>query len=82
MKDERLQQLALNIKAERVRKKLSQAQLAEAINISERSISQIEQAKQTPSAFIIFDIAQALEIPIEELFKGVPKKADGEQSET
>ncbi len=78
MKDKRLKQLALNIKAERVRKNFSQAQLAEAINISERSMSQIEQAKQTPSVFIIFDIANALEIPIEELFRGIPKRTDGE----
>lgn len=77
MKDKRLKQLALNIKAERVRKNISQAQLAEAINISERSMSQIEQAKQTPSVFIIFDIANALEIPIEELFRGIPKRTDG-----
>ncbi len=76
MKDKRSKQLALNIKAERVRKNFSQAQLAEAINISERSMSQIEQAKQTPSVFIIFDIANALEIPIEELFRGIPKRTD------
>lgn len=71
MRDERLKQLALNIKAERVRKDLSQAQLAELANISERSMSQIEQAKQTPSAFTIFDIANSLKIPIEELYKGI-----------
>lgn len=78
MRDERLKQLALNIKAERVRKDLSQAQLAELANISERSMSQIEQAKQTPSAFTIFDIATVLDIPIEELFKDVPKLGKNE----
>lgn len=78
MRDERLKQLALNIKAERVRKDLSQAELAELANISERSMSQIEQAKQTPSAFTIFDIATVLDIPIEELFKDVPKLGKNE----
>ena len=78
MRDERLKILAKNIKAERVRKDLSQAQLAELANISERSMSQIEQAKQTPSAFTIFDIATVLDIPIEELFKDVPKLGKNE----
>lgn len=71
MRDERLKILAMNIKAERTRKGLSQAQLAEIINVSERSISQIEQAKQTPSAFIIYDIAQKLGITVDELFKNL-----------
>lgn len=74
MRDARLKILALNIKAERVRKGFSQAALAEAVNISERSMSQIEQAKQTPSAFIIFDIANALGISVDELFKGIAKQ--------
>lgn len=74
MRDARLKIMALNIKAERVRKGFSQAALAEAVNISERSMSQIEQAKQTPSAFIIFDIANALGISVDELFKGIAKQ--------
>lgn len=73
MKDERLKFLAKNIKAERIRRGLTQAQLAELIMVSERSISQIEQCRQMPSAFKVFDIASALDIPIEELFKNVPK---------
>lgn len=47
--------------------------LAELVNISTDSLFKIENAKQTPSAFIIFDIATVLNIPIEELFKDVPK---------
>lgn len=73
MKDERLKFLAKNVKAERIRRGLTQAQLAELIMVSERSISQIEQCRQMPSAFKVFDIASALDIPIEELFKNVPK---------
>lgn len=73
MRDERLKYLAKNIKAERIRKGLSQSQLAELIGISKRSISQIEQSRQIPSAFKVFDIANALDIPIEELFKNISK---------
>ena len=74
MRDERLKFLAQNIKAERARKGYSQQQLAEIIDVNERSISQIEQAKQKPSAFIVYDIANALDIAVEELFKNVPKR--------
>jgi transcriptional regulator with XRE-family HTH domain len=63
--------LGTNIKAERVRKRLSQAVLAEKIGISEGSMARIEQGKQVPSAFIVFHIASMLEITIDELFKGI-----------
>lgn len=73
MVNERLKTLGNNIRAERMRKRLSQMKLAELVNISTDSLFKIENAKQTPSAFIIFDIATVLNIPIEELFKDVPK---------
>ncbi len=71
MKDKRMPLLSANIKAERVRKGLTQEKLAELIDMHERSISQIEQAKQIPSAFVVFDIAKALNISLDELFKGI-----------
>ena len=73
MRDSRLQLLGNNIRAERMRKRLSQEALAEKILISKDSLLKIENGRQTPSAFIVFDIAYALDIPIEELFKNVPK---------
>lgn len=63
--------LAANIKAERYRKGLTQEQLSEQINLSTRSISAIENGHQNPSALVLFDIAKALELDINELFKGV-----------
>lgn len=71
MRDERLKILAKNIKAERVRKGLSQSELAYLVNVSYNTICQIEQSKQTPSVFIVFDIAKTLGIPVEELFKNI-----------
>ena len=64
----RLKTLGLNIKAERTRKNLSQEKLSELIQVSMQTISQIEQGKQTPSVFIIFDISNVLGISMEELF--------------
>lgn len=71
MKDERNKTLAANIKAERNRKNLSQFELAEKINASESTISLIERGLQTPSVFLVYDIAKLLEIDINELFRGL-----------
>ena len=72
MRDNRLQILGNNIRAERMRKRLTQENLSEIVDISKDSLLKIENGRQTPSAFIVFDIANALEIPIEDLFKNVP----------
>lgn len=72
MKDKNLlTKLSLNIKAERTRKNLSQAELAELIQASENSVGKIERAEQNPSAIMVYKIAKALELDINELFKGV-----------
>ncbi len=76
MRDERLKILGDNIRAERMRKRLSQEKLAELIGVHKDSVKNIENAYQTPSAFIVFDIANSLNIPIEDLFKNVPVKRD------
>ena len=69
MKDTRNKILASNIKAERNRKSLTQAMLAEKINVSEGTISLIERGVQTPSAFIVYDISKVLNIDVGDLFK-------------
>ncbi len=71
MKDKRNKILASNIKAERNRKGYTQSELAELINVSDSTISLIERSKQTPSIFIVYDIAKALNININELLKGL-----------
>lgn len=63
--------LAANIKAERNRKGYTQFKLAELIQVSESSISLIERGLQTPSIFLVKDIAKVLEIDINELLKGI-----------
>lgn len=69
MKDSRNTILAANIKAERNRRGLSQFALAEKINVSESTISLIERGLQTPSVFLVYDIAKCLNININDLFK-------------
>ena len=69
MKDKRLEQLGFNIKIERLRKKISQAKLAEMANVSMESIQKIETGKQTPSVFLFFDIQKALDVSIDTLYK-------------
>ena len=71
MKTKKNKVLASNIKAERNRKGLTQFELAEKINVSESSISLIERGLQSPSIFLVLDIARILEIDINDLLKGL-----------
>lgn len=76
MATKRVKILGDNIRAERMRKKYTQSQMAELVDISRESLVKIENGKQTPSAFIVFDIVNALDISYEDLFKNVPKTKD------
>lgn len=67
--DERLKNLGLNIKSERIRKGYSQEELAEKCDISRNSISLIETGKINPTILKIIDIAKALNIDISILIK-------------
>ena len=71
MKNKRNLILASNIKAERARKNLTQFQLAEMIGVTESTISLSERGIQTPSVFIVFDIAKTLKIEILDLLKNL-----------
>lgn len=69
--DEKYNRIGLNIAYQRKLKKLTQAQLAELVDISRTHISNIEAPNMvTPiSLELAFNIADALEIPVETLFK-------------
>ena len=71
MKDERNKIFARNLKAERYRKNLTQAELAEKVNVCESTISLIERGLQTPSVFLVYDISKILEIEMSELMKNI-----------
>ncbi len=71
MRDKRIDKLSANIRAERHRKKISQEFLGEKINLSTRSISAIENGWQTPSVFVVYDIAKVLGIDINKLLEDI-----------
>lgn len=72
MKDERNKIFARNLKAERYRKGLTQSQLAEAVDASDSTMSLLERGVQTPSVFLVYDIAKVLGVDINELLKNIP----------
>ena len=71
MKDERNKIFARNLKAERYRKGVTQEELADRVNVCESTISLMERGLQTPSIFLVYDIAKFLEIDINELLKNI-----------
>lgn len=66
--------LGLNIKAERVRRNITQEQFAEKIDISTSHISKIEQGITSPSAIVLFKMAKILNIEMEDFFKDINLK--------
>ena len=71
MKDERLKTFGLNVKMARLRKNISQEELAELINTSRTTICMIETARENPTILKVVDIARVLGIDINELIKDV-----------
>lgn len=71
METNKLKIIGLNIKAERIKKELSQDQLAELINTSRNTISMIERGKQNISVLKFIAIAKALKIDINHLIEGM-----------
>ncbi len=66
MKDERNKIFAKNLKAERYRKGITQAELAEYVDVSESTIW-----LQTPSIFLVYDISKVLNVDINDLLKNI-----------
>ncbi len=60
--------LALNLKVERTRKRLTQKQLADRLGMSLNFIGKIEVGYDHPSLYTLIDIANNLEIPLKNLF--------------
>ena len=71
MDNNRLKNLGLNIKFARMKKGLSQEQLAEIVETSRMTISFIETARQNPTILKVIDIAKASDVDINELIKSV-----------
>ena len=62
------ERLANAIKSEREKASLTQAALAEQVGVSRKTINTVENGVFTPSATLAIKLAQALNVPVEQLF--------------
>lgn len=70
----RLKNIGINIKSERLRRGISQEELAEKCDISRNSVSLIETGKINPTIIRVIDIADALGVDIDDLVKDAKAK--------
>ena len=66
---ERLKNIGISIKSERLRRGISQEELAEKCDISRNSVSLIETGKINPTIIRVIDIARVLKVDINSLIK-------------
>jgi putative transcriptional regulator len=60
--------LGNRLKEERVRRGLTQADLAAMVRVSRKTINTVENRVFIPSALLALRLARALELPVEQLF--------------
>jgi putative transcriptional regulator len=60
------------LKIRRAEKDLTQAELADAIGTTRKSINAIEMGRMVPSTFLALKIARALDVQVEQVFSLVP----------
>ncbi len=58
-----------NLKVFRARHDLTQADLAERIGVTRKTINTIETGRFVPSTVLALKLARAFEVPVEELFE-------------
>lgn len=63
--------LGRNIKAERIRKDITQEEFAEMIDMSLSYVSKLEQGLTSPTAIALFKMSKTLKIPMEKFFEGM-----------
>lgn len=66
---EKYEQLGINVRYYRKKRKLTQAELAEKVDIERVHMGNIELARTGASLDVIFRIADALEVPVHKLFE-------------
>lgn len=66
--EEYIKEVCTKIKQIRVRKKMTQLELASKIGIEDSSLRRIESGKTNPTLKTIYRIASAFEIEVEEIF--------------
>jgi len=68
MKDD-AKKLGENLKKIRTKKNITQTELAETLNVDKSFVSNIENGKNNPTLSTIANLAKALNVPVDELFK-------------
>ena len=68
---QRLKNIGINIKSERLRRNISQERLAELTNISRNSVSLIETGKINPTILKVLDIASVLGTDVNALTRNI-----------
>lgn len=58
-----------NLRVQRAIKNITQAELAELINVSRQTINTIESGKYVPSTVLALKMARVFEIPVEQIFE-------------
>lgn len=61
-------ELENSLKEHRARLNLTQAELAERVGVSRKTINTVENGVFTPSAALALKLARALRVPVEEVF--------------
>lgn len=69
MEQDLRKRLAHNLKVERAKHEITQEQLAELSGVSAKHITKIENAKVTPSVYIVYKIAKIFKTSTDELLK-------------
>jgi putative transcriptional regulator len=62
------ERLANNLKGRRGELGLTQAELAERVGVTRKTINTVENGVFTPSTLLALKLAEALSVPVEELF--------------
>ena len=62
------ERLANRLKSRRAELDITQAQLAEQVGVTRKTVNTVENGVFTPSATLAIKLAQALSVPVEELF--------------
>ena len=66
---EQMLQVGEQIKKSRLKKNISQVQLAQLCNMQKASISRLEAGQSNPTLFTVHKIAKALEVPLSQFFQ-------------
>ena len=62
------ERLANRLKERRVELGLTQAELAERVGVTRKTVNTVENGVFTPSALLAIKLAEALSVPVEQLF--------------